>query len=124
MAALVGLLFVTPDVLSGKIVATLLLTVITFVIAVNSVTAGAVMMSLANMGSKSLSMAFWGCFYYGGGGLSRLIASLLATGSEYHEKNTALLLSCCFIAAAFIFWIPDRRDPRRQCCTEYHSTGL
>ena len=107
LAALLGLLFVTPDVLSGKIVATFLLMVITFVIAVNSVTAGAVMMSLANPGNKSLAMAFWGCFYYGGGGLSRLLASLLAAGSVYHEKMP-LWLSCGFITAAFIPFLLQR----------------
>ena len=74
---------------------------------VNSVTAGAVMMSLANPGNKSLAMAFWGCFYYGGGGLSRLLASLLAAGSVYHEKMP-LWLSCGFITAAFIPFLLQR----------------
>lgn len=70
-----------PGGIASRLTATGCLMICNFCIAANSVVAGARMMSLVTPGNKTLAMAFWGAFYYGGGGAARLGgAFLLGTG--------------------------------------------
>ncbi len=86
-----------------------------FCIAAESVAGGAKMMSLARPGNKTVAMAFWGMFYYGGAGIARLAASFLLTSGLFAEqvhiagtgfsKYHQMLLICIAVALAGTFYL-------------------
>ena len=112
LGAIFSLLFITPETLWGKFAATLLLMTISFVIAAGSVICGATVMAFAPPGNKTLAMAFWGCFYYGGGGFSRLFAAFTISCGKL-----PLYLSLFFVLTAFLPLLAGRTfiQQEQQC---------
>ena len=96
-----------------------LLLVYSFAIAAASIVSSSEMMALAAPGNKTMAMAFCGAFYYGGSGLSRLVASLVLGAGllapEWHlggmrvcHYQTLFLLYAVAVvfAAAFLVVVP------------------
>ena len=106
--SLVMLLLIRPGSGLSIGVVTVLLMIINFVIGAVSVTGASVMMSLANADNKSIAMAFWGCFYAFGSGISRLISSLFLRQADDVSKGFFLIFPATAVAALF-FLLKSRK---------------
>lgn len=96
-----------------------LLLVYSFTVAAASIVTSTEMMALSSPGNKTMSMAFCGAFYYGGSGLSRLLASLvlgcgmlaaewrLGSMAVSHYQTLFLLYTAGVVfAAVFLLMVP------------------
>lgn len=110
------LFFLPPGGTVLKITVAICLMVCNFCIAANSVITGGAMMAMASPGNKVMAMAFWGAFYYGGSGISRLGASLLLGSEKFTEycrfwgvdQYHGLLAVFILLAISGIFLLPRR----------------
>ena len=122
---LVLLFNLSPGGTASSLTATGCLMICNFCIAANSVVAGARMMSLVTPGNKTLAMAFWGAFYYGGAGVARLGAAFLLGAGVFgsgrlpanFDRFGGILLFCILLTLAgglFLLFPGLWRSTRKQ----------
>jgi len=119
----IGLFFIEKGSFATFALLTFLLMLSSFAIAATSIVCSAEMMALATPGNKTMAMAFSGALYYGGAGLSRLLASFFLGSGLFAAEwmfgamrvspyQTLFLLyaGATVLAGFFLFSIPAVSD--------------